>query len=169
MTKAKNKKTTTRPSARKNKAGKSFPLKPIGEIRTPYGPDNCPRFADEKSRDEARIVVSPRYRNGLKDLEAFNYIYVLFYLDRPHKPASLTAHPPSLKGKEVGVFASRSPSRPNPVGLSIVRLKRIEDGTLVTSAIDAYDRTPLLDIKPFFRDDDLRQKANNGWQKTVTA
>jgi len=138
-------------------------LKFIGEIRTPYDQSNCPRWPDEKIPQEAQIIIFPEFAAGLKYLEKFNYIYVLFYLDRPHKKPSLIAHPPSAQGLEVGVFASRSPSRPNPVALSVVRLKRIEKNVLITSAIDAYDRTPVLDLKPYFKDDDRKLKANNGW------
>ena len=137
----------------------------IGEIRTPFDETNSPRHADESLKAESRINIFPEYRPGLKDLAKFKYIYVLFYLDRPHKKMSLIAHPPRLKGKEVGVFASRSPNRPNPIALSVVRLKRIEKGVLITSAIDAYDRTPLIDIKPYFKSDDRKLKANDGWLK----
>lgn len=145
---------------------KSAQFRFIGEIRTPYDETNCPRFADENLKDEARIIVFPEFQPGLKFLEKFRYIYVLFYLDRLHKPPSLLAHPPRAPGLEVGVFASCSPSRPNPIGLSIVRLKKIQGNELITSAIDAYDHTPLLDLKPYFKDGDCKLKANNGWMKS---
>jgi tRNA (adenine37-N6)-methyltransferase len=145
---------------------KKINLKPIGEIRTPFGPGTTPHYADQSLKQEARIVISPKYRAGLKGLEKFKYVYVLFAFDRPHKGVSLIAHPPRLKGKAVGVFASRSPNRPNPIALSVVRLKKIEKGgVLVTSTIDAYDRTPLLDLKPYFKGDDFKKDANNGWYK----
>jgi len=151
---------------RKSRASAKFGF--IGEIRTPYDEKNCPRFADESLNDEARIILFPEFQPGLKDLEKFNYIYVLFYLDRPHKECSLIAHPPMAKGLEVGVFASCSPTRPNPIGLSIVRLKKIQNNELITSAIDAYDHTPLLDIKPYFKHGDCKPGANNGWIGTKT-
>jgi len=135
----------------------------IGEIRTPYNDASCPRFADEPLPDTARIMVYPEYRAGLKELEKFQYIYVLFFLDRPRRECSLIAHPPKAQGREVGVFASRSPNRPSRIGLSVVRLFKIKMGVLLTSAIDAYDHTPLIDLKPYFRDDDLKPGANNGW------
>jgi len=137
----------------------------IGEIRTPFDKTNSPRHADESLKIEARINIFPEYRPGLKKLEKFNYIYVLYYFDRPYKKMSLIAHPPRLKGKAAGVFASRSPNRPNPIALSVVRLKRIEKGVLITSAIDAFDHTPLIDIKPYFKSDDRKLKANDGWLK----
>ncbi len=135
----------------------------IGEIRTPYDDSNCPRFADESLKDEARIKVFPEFQPGLKFLEKFSHLFVLFHLDRPHQEPSLIAHPPKANGLEVGVFASCSPSRPNPLGLSIVRLKRLENNELIVSALDAYDHTPLLDLKPYFRGYDCKVDANNGW------
>ncbi len=138
-------------------------LSVLGEIRTPFDQNHCPRFADESLSEECRIILLPEFQPGLRDLEKFNYIYVLFFLDRPHRETSLTAHPPRGQGLEVGVFASCSPTRPNRIGLSIVRLKRIENDTLITSALDAYDHTPLLDLKPYFKDGDCKTEANNGW------
>jgi len=139
----------------------------IGEIRTPYGPDRCPRWPDENLPDTARIILFPEYQAGLKDLEKFKYVFVLFYLDRPHKQCSLVAHPPGAQGMEVGVFASRSPCRPNRIGLSVARVLKIENGEIITSAIDAFDRTPLIDLKPYFRDDDMKTEANNGWLDSI--
>jgi len=135
----------------------------IGEIRTPYGPGNCPRFADESLPDKARLIIHPEYHAGLKRLSRFSYLYVLFLLDRPRRECSLLVHPPRAPGIEVGVFASRSPNRPSPIGLSVVRLLKVKKGELVTSALDAYDHTPLLDLKPYFRDDDCKLDSNNGW------
>lgn len=148
---------------RKAKVKREFKF--IGEIRTPYNETNCPRFADESLKEEARIIVFSEFAPGLKELEKFNYIYVLFFLDRPHKECSLVAHPPRVPGLEVGVFASCSPNRPNRIGLSIVRLKAVKNNELITSAIDAYDHTPLLDLKPYFKDNDCKPDANNGWLK----
>jgi tRNA-Thr(GGU) m(6)t(6)A37 methyltransferase TsaA len=139
-------------------------LKPIGEVRTPYQ-DWAPSQPVERDAEEGkfRLVLSPEYAEGLRDLERFAYVYVLAYLDRRSKPMDLTASPPWAKGKKVGVFASRSPGRPNPIGLSIVRLLRVEGCELTISPIDMFDRTPLLDIKPYFKDLDSKTDANHGW------
>ena len=73
--------------------------------------------------------------------------------------------PPWAKGKKVGVFASRSPVRPNPIGLSIVRIKKIVGNKIYTSGLDVFDGTPLLDIKPYIKDLDNKDNANYGWVK----
>jgi tRNA-Thr(GGU) m(6)t(6)A37 methyltransferase TsaA len=102
--------------------------------------------------------------DGLFKLEAFKYIYVLFYLHRQDKPYHTRVTPPWAKGKTVGLFASRSPQRPNPIGLSVVRIKRIEKNIIHISGIDALDGTPLLDVKPYSLDLDAKADANNGWR-----
>jgi tRNA-Thr(GGU) m(6)t(6)A37 methyltransferase TsaA len=71
--------------------------------------------------------------------------------------------PPWADGKKVGVFASRSPVRPNPIGLSVVRIKNIVENRIYTSGLDAFDGTPLLDIKPYIKDLDSKSDANYGW------
>ena len=71
--------------------------------------------------------------------------------------------PPWAEGKRVGVFSSRSPLRPNPIGLSVVRVKSIVENRIYTSGLDVFDGTPLLDIKPYIKDLDSKTDANYGW------
>ena len=137
-------------------------FRPIGWIRTPYK-DNPPNQPDPEVEGEFRIDLDPDLTDGLYKLESFHYIYVLFYQNRPDKPVSLRVRPPGGGGVEVGLFASRSPRRPNPIGISTVRLKRIEDNRLYISGIDVLDRTPLLDIKPYLKKLDAKEDADNGW------
>lgn len=139
-------------------------LKPIGEVRSPYQ-DWAPHQPVEREAKEGsfRLVLIPEVAEGLRDLDRFAYAYVLTYLDRQPGPASLTASPPWAGGKTVGVFASRSPARPNPIGLSIVRVLRVEGAEVVISPIDMLDHTPILDIKPYFKDLDARADADHGW------
>ncbi len=141
----------------------SITFKPLGVIRTPYTEDDAPFQAPRNGQDEARLVLYPEYEKGLKDLQTFKYIYVLFHLDRARKRVTMTAHPPWAGGKEVGLFASRSPNRPNPIGLSIVKIKEIRGREVITSPLDAFDGTPLLDIKPYIKDLDVKEDANHGW------
>lgn len=101
--------------------------------------------------------------NNLYTLEKFNYIYLIFFADRITREPEMLVSPPWAKGKRVGVFASRSPVRPNPVGLSIVRIKNIVGNKVYTSGLDVFDKTPLLDIKPYIRDLDNKDSANYGW------
>ena len=75
--------------------------------------------------------------------------------------------PPWANGLRVGLFASRSPLRPNPIGLSVVRVKGIENNRVYTSGLDVFDGTPLLDIKPYINDLDSKCDANNGWVQNM--
>ncbi len=135
----------------------------IGKIHTPYK-DVAPFTPDEKLCDgEFVIELFPEYQKALYKLDRFNYIYVLFYIDKA-KQAKLRVHPPYEKAGEVGLFASRSPNRFNPIGLSIVKIKKIKDNKIYISCIDAFNGTPLIDIKPYFKDMDMKTDSNNGWK-----
>jgi tRNA (adenine37-N6)-methyltransferase len=139
-------------------------MKPIGEARTPYR-DWAPHQPVEQDKDPGkfRLVLHEEYAEGLLDLERFTYIYVLSYLDRDPQSTPMTVSPPWAGGKTVGLFASRAPVRPNPVGLSIVRVLRVQGNEVVISPVDLFDRTPILDIKPYFKDLDAKADANHGW------
>lgn len=143
-------------------SSRPFKLEQIGIIRTPYLKDAPyqPVDTDEKG---FRLELSGRYVAGLKDLSKFNYIYVLFWADRVTGESENLMSPPWTEGKEVGIFASRSPARPNPIGLSIVRVKKIVANKVYTSGLDVFDKTPLLDIKPYIKDLDNKDDANYGW------
>ncbi len=134
----------------------------IGVIRTPYT-DEAPRQPVEKETDDFILIVNEEYREGLKELDKFEFIYVLYYLDRVKPGSSLIVSPPFDRDVEVGVFSSRSPGRPNPVGLSIVRMKKIVENKVYITGIDAFDMTPLLDIKPYMEKLDCKAGAGNGW------
>ncbi len=142
-------------------------LKPIGIIHTPYKGSFCPVQPVERDEGESRVEIFPEYREGLAELESFSYIYVISHLHLVEKEPSLVAQPPWAKGKQVGLFASRSPNRPNPIGISIVKLKKIEGGEIFTSVIDVWDETPLLDLKPYIGELDSKPGANNGWIEEV--
>jgi tRNA-Thr(GGU) m(6)t(6)A37 methyltransferase TsaA len=138
-------------------------LKQIGVIRTPYK-WKAPRQPVEEG--ECFLEVYPEFQHGLRGLETFRYIYVLFWMDRV-EDFSLEAEPPWAGGIKVGVFASRSPRRPNPIGLSVVKLLSIEGNKIKTSSIDAIDGTPLLDIKPYVKYLDSKEDANLGWAEDL--
>ncbi len=101
---------------------------------------------------------------SLKGLEEFSHVWLLswFHLNT-NKSFKSTVHPPRLKGKTVGVFASRSPHRPSPIGLSVAKLEKIEGDTLYLSGADLVDGTPILDIKPYIPSYDLIARAKSGW------
>ena len=138
-----------------------YSISPIGVIHTPYI-DKAPFRQDESIEGDFSIEVFEAFAEGLKELEKFSHIIILFYFDR-EIPTKLTAHPPKLEGKEVGVFASRSPYRPNHIGINILKLHSIKDNILHTSHMDILDNTPLIDIKPYIKDNDSKTYANKGW------
>lgn len=96
------------------------------------------------------LELDERYATGLKDLEKHKYVIVFFHIDRAKGyNGSNIAHPPSMKGGSIGLFASRSPNRPNPIGIDVAKLLKIEGNKVYTSGLSALDGTPLLDIKPY--------------------
>jgi tRNA-Thr(GGU) m(6)t(6)A37 methyltransferase TsaA len=137
-------------------------FEPIGVIRTPYR-DSAPYQPVDTEGQEFRITLDECYREGLVGLEKFRYLYVLFHIDKLSRPVKMQVCPPWAKGREVGLFASRSPIRPNPIGLSIVRIIKIAGTDIYTSGLDVFDQTPLLDIKPYIKDLDTKLDANYGW------
>ncbi|MCL3883953.1 tRNA (N6-threonylcarbamoyladenosine(37)-N6)-methyltransferase TrmO [Marivita sp. GX14005] len=121
-------------------------LRFIGTIHTPWTRrEDCPRQG-RMDGPECRIVIAPAWRAALDGLEEYDCIEVLYWLDRSRR--DLVRQSPRSDGKTVGTFALRSPVRPNPIGTSMVRLLRIEEGTLHVRGLDCLDGTPLIDIKP---------------------
>ena len=139
-----------------------FEFEQIGVIRTPYL-DSAPYQPVDEDAGEFRVLVDEKYAAGLSDLESFTYVYLLYYIDRLNCSPSMTVSPPWTPGTEVGLFATRSAVRPNPIGISICRIKRINHNEIFTSGLDVFDRTPLLDLKPYIRDLDSKEDANYGW------
>ena len=150
-------------------------VKQIAHIETPFKEKfGVPRQAGLVDY-EARVVFEPEYRvpEAVRGLEEFDYVWLIwqFHLTSQRR-WSPTVRPPRLGGnKRVGVFATRSPFRPNPIGLSSVRLVRIEPGpVLVVSGADLVDGTPILDIKPYIPYADSHPDARGGFaQEAPTA
>ncbi|MCD6379415.1 tRNA (N6-threonylcarbamoyladenosine(37)-N6)-methyltransferase TrmO [bacterium] len=140
----------------------NYKLEQIGIIKTPYQ-NNAPYQPIEADKEEFYITINHRYVDGLKDLTKFHYIYLIYYADRIIRKTEMVVYPPWAEGKKVGVFASRSPVRPNPIGLSVVRIKNIVENKIYTSGLDVFNGTPLLDIKPYIKDLDNKTDANYGW------
>lgn len=141
-------------------------FRPIGIIKTPYF-DSAPYQPVDVDTQQFYLQLEPEYTAGLKDLDSFTYIYVLYFIDRLKTAPKMEVSPPWSAGKQIGLFASRSPVRPNPIGLSIVRIKKIIGNRVYTSGLDVFDNTPLLDIKPYINDLDSKCDANNGWVQTL--
>ena len=134
----------------------------IGIIKTPYL-DSAPYQPVDTDDQEFCLQLESEYVAGLKDLDSFTYIYVLYLIDRLNTAPKMEVSPPWAAGRKVGLFASRSPVRPNPIGLSVVRIKKISGNRVYTTGLDVFDGTPLLDIKPYINDLDSKCDANNGW------
>jgi tRNA-Thr(GGU) m(6)t(6)A37 methyltransferase TsaA len=107
------------------------------------------------------IEIFPEYAPGLKDLEGFSHIILIYHLNQAG-PAKLEVTP-FLDNQTHGIFATRAPTRPNPIGLSVVRLKSIEANILLVDNLDILDGTPLLDIKPYIPEFDYRAEVRTGW------
>ncbi|MCR9157318.1 MAG: tRNA (N6-threonylcarbamoyladenosine(37)-N6)-methyltransferase TrmO [Rhodobacteraceae bacterium] len=121
-------------------------LRFIGTIRTPFTTrDLCPRQGKLNGPD-CRLELLPHWAPALKGISDFEYIDVLYWLHRSRR--DLVLQSPRGDGVTTGTFALRSPVRPNPIGLSRVRLIRQEGDTLVVKGLDCLDKTPLVDIKP---------------------
>ncbi len=139
-----------------------FDYRPIGVIRTPWdGPENMPIQPAGALGVEGTVELFEEYREGLQDLEGFSHIILLYHFHRSRGFELRVV--PYMDTKPHGVFATRAPRRPNPIGLSVVRLLRVEEGTLHIRNVDMLDGTPLLDIKPFVPEFDVPRDVRTGW------
>lgn len=148
-------------------------IKPIAYIKTDFKEKfGIPRQSGRAPSLLAEIVFEPEYRtlDALRTIEQFSHLWLIFDFSKAHKEGwSATVRPPRLGGNErVGVFASRSPFRPNPIGLSCVKLEGIKQradvgATLIVSGADLLDNTPIFDIKPYLPYADCRIDAVGGY------
>lgn len=137
-------------------------LRPIGIIHSPHATkEACPIQPAFSSDATGRVEVFEEYAAGLKDVETFSHLYLLYLFDRAGEIELV--RPTFLDDEPHGVFASRHPCRPNGIGMSIVRLERREGNVLVVKGIDVLDSTPLLDIKPYIPRFDCVDTAGEGW------
>ncbi len=137
-------------------------LKAIGVIHTPHrASPGTPVQAAAATGIPGRVEVLPEFAPGLKDLEGFERIWLVYWFDRA-KPAELTVIP-YLDSLSRGVFATRAPCRPNPIGLSCVRLLEVRQNVLHVDGVDMLDGTPLLDIKPYIPAFDALEAKRVGW------
>ena len=140
----------------------SITFRPIGTIHTPFHDPAGMPVQPSGARDvRGTIELNPELAAGLQDLDGFSHIILLYHFDRTGDPI-LKARP-FLDDQEHGIFAIRAPRRPNPIGLSVVRLVSISGNTLTIQGIDVLDGTPLLDIKPFVPFIDAPPAERLGW------
>jgi len=125
-----------------------FSFSPIGVVHTPFTDTGAiPKGCGAKHEAEGTLEILPVFEPGLADIDGFSHLYVLWVFDRA-KGVSLIACPPS-DDRPHGVFATRSPQRPNPIGLTVVELLRREGRILHIRGVDMLEGTPVLDIKPY--------------------
>ncbi|HEY72214.1 MAG: tRNA (N6-threonylcarbamoyladenosine(37)-N6)-methyltransferase TrmO [Chloroflexi bacterium] len=138
-----------------------FTVRPIGLIHTPFA--DSPGMPIQAARSEAvgRVEVYAEYVPGLADLNGFSHVILVYWFHRAGD-FSLAVRP-FLDDRSHGLFATRYPTRPNPIGLSVVELVAVEGGALHVRGVDMLDETPLLDIKPFVAAFDHREDVRVGW------
>lgn len=144
----------------------SIIYKPIGVIRSEHTvADKTPIQPVYAKGCMGQAEVFEEYAEGLADLDGFSHIYLIYHFHLA-PPLKLRARP-FLQDAERGIFAIRGPARPNPIGLSVVELLRIEGCILHFNGADILDGTPLLDIKPYTAKFDLHEVRKSGWQDDV--
>ncbi len=138
-----------------------FSMQPIGYVRSPYGQtQEIPKGLGAKHEAEGALEIRAEFESGLTDIEGFSHLYVIWAFDRS-EGFNLVGTPPS-DNKPHGVFATRSPRRPNPIGLTVVELLSREGPLLRVRGIDMLDGTPILDIKPYLSSVP-QERLRRGW------
>jgi tRNA-Thr(GGU) m(6)t(6)A37 methyltransferase TsaA len=136
----------------------------IGYVSSPYKEAaGTPIQPVKGTKERASIIIKDEFNEGLKDLDGFSHLIIISFY---HKSSNYKMHiTPFLDTVPRGVFATRAPSRPNPVGISIVKLINVSKNILTIEEFDLIDGTPILDIKPFIPEIDHRENVRTGWYK----
>ena len=136
--------------------------KPIGIIRSPFKETTGTPIQPSAGKDyEGLVEVFPEYIDGLQDLEGFSHIILIYHFHLVKKgPLKVK---PFMDDNVHGIFAIRGPARPNPIGISVTRLLKVEGNKLFVRGIDIIDGTPLLDIKPYVPEFDAADELKIGW------
>ncbi|MHA2087944.1 MAG: tRNA (N6-threonylcarbamoyladenosine(37)-N6)-methyltransferase TrmO [Promethearchaeota archaeon] len=139
-------------------------FKPIGMFHTPFKSLKGIPIQSAISKMEGKLEIFSEYKSGLKDLSGFSHLYCIYYFDMVKLPIPLQSKP-FLDNEERGVFAIRTPFRPNPIGLSILEIIEIRDNIIHVKNVDILDKTPILDMKPFISRFDNVKSTKTGWLK----
>ena len=146
---------------------KKICLKPIGVIHSPYRrPEDAPRRPRSFPAAKATVKVFARYRAGLRDLRGFSHVLLVYHLHLS-RGYDLVCRPFLDPKRRRGVFATRYPRRPNPIGISVVRLLKVRKDGLEVSHVDMVDGSPLLDIKPYIPETGAKERVKLGWLEAV--
>lgn len=138
-------------------------LKPIGVIHSPYKEKRDAPRQGRLSGDEIALEIFPEYSQALAEIENVSHIFILYWGDRAKREVLQSSTP--FSDAPIGVFASRSPNRPNPIALCVAELVRKEGNYLFVRGVDALDESPLLDIKVYSSEIDAVEKTKS-WQLT---
>ena len=142
----------------------AFVFKPIGILQTPFKKKSgIPIQGVFDPASKGRAEIFEEFEPGLKDIEGFSHLILLYVFDRSEGYDLVCK--PYMEDKTHGLFAMRAPKRPNPIGLSVVRLTKREGPVLHLAEVDMMDGTPLLDIKPFVPKFDHRENTRVGWME----
>jgi len=137
-------------------------FQPIGLIHSPFTQRDQTPIQPYRSQALGQVELLPEYEKGLQDLEGFSHVILLYFFHHADPGYDLSVTP-MLDGEPKGLFATRHPRRPNPIGLSVVRLVRRDGRVLHVEGIDVLEGTPLLDIKPYVPPFDAFPEASLGW------
>ncbi len=139
---------------------------PIGIVHSPYknleGIPNQPHYAKSIT---GQVEIFPEFELGLKDLDGFSHVILVCHFHRSSGFCLQVV--PSGETETRGLFSTRSPNRPNPVGISIVRLVKIENNILLISDLDILDGTPVIDLKPYVREFEKLSRVRDGWNDVI--
>jgi len=137
-------------------------FEPIGTIRTPFeSPEGMPIQPSVAADTHGSVALEERYAAALEDLEGFSHCILIYHF---HEAGGYEPRvTPFLDDEPRGLFATRAPTRPNSIGISVVGIESIQGATLEVRGIDVLDGTPLLDVKPFVPDFDVPDTAETGW------
>ncbi len=139
-----------------------FIYKAIGIIHSCCTDKSSTPIQSVFSKEKGTVEVFQEYAGGLRDIEGFSHLYLIYHFDRAE--AHCLTQKPFLDGaRERGIFATRHFNRPNHIGLSLVELTGVKDNILEICGVDILDGTPLLDIKPYVRQFDIRENVRSGW------
>ena len=141
---------------------KNYTFSPVGIIRSPFATkEEAPIQGAFVPDTVGQVELFPEYASGLKDLEGFSHLFLLYRFDRAGEVELV--RPTFLDDEPHGIFATRHPCRPNGIGMTVVRLLSREENILTVAGIDVLDGTPLLDIKPYVPRFDAHPHATSGW------
>lgn len=139
-----------------------FTYKVIGTIHSCFSDQSSTPIQGVFSDAKGTVELFPEYVEGLKDIEGFSHLFLIYHFDRAQ--AHCLVQKPFLDGsRERGIFATRHFNRPNHIGLSLVELLKVNGNVLEIRGVDILDGTPLLDIKPYVRQFDIRENVRSGW------